>query len=97
MSVIAFNTEQIADIANATQAHRGEWDAIWNGVRAKLGAVISEALDAATGLSLEDRTMSYHQKSDLYTQQLLTRAQATSTIGQIAEQTGYAMVKTLAG
>lgn len=97
MPVIAFNTEQIADIANATHAHRGEWDAIWNGVRAKLGAVVDEALDAATGLSLQDRTIGYHQKSDLYTQQLLARAQATSTVGQIAEQTGYAMVKTLTG
>lgn len=97
MSVIAFNTEQIAEIANATQAHRAEWDAIWSAVKAKLGGVVADALDAATGCSLEDRTMSYHQKSDLYTQQLLARAHTTSTIGQIAEETGYAMVKTLTG
>lgn len=97
MTVIAFDTEQIADIASATQAHRAEWDGIWNAVRAKLGAVVSEALDVATGLSLEDRTVSYHQKSDLYTQQLLARAQATSTIGQIAEDTAVAMVKALTG
>ncbi|WP_134323911.1 hypothetical protein [Cumulibacter soli] len=97
MPLIAFNTEHIADIANATQAHRSEWDAIWNGVRSKLGDVISEALDAATGLSLDERTVSYHQKSDLYTQQLLARAQATASIGQIAQDTGIAMVKTLSG
>lgn len=97
MPVIAFNTEQITEIATATQAHRAEWDSIWNAVKTKLGSVVGEALDAATGCSLEDRTTSYHQKSDLYAQQLLARAQATSTIGQIAEETGAAMIKTLTG
>lgn len=97
MSYIAFDTGQIADIATATQAHRGEWDAIWNGVRAKLAGVVGEALDAATGLSLQERSMTYHRKSDLYSQQLVSHAQATAQIGQIAEQAGYAMVKTLGG
>lgn len=97
MSLIYFNTAQIVDIASATQTHRGEWDAIWNGVRAKLSGVVGEALDAATGMSLEERSVRYHQKTDIYTQQLLARAQATSKIAQIAEETGYAMVKTLSG
>ncbi|WP_106848893.1 hypothetical protein [Blastococcus sp. Marseille-P5729] len=97
MSVIAFNTEQIADIAAATQAHQGEWDAIWNGVQNKLGGVVSDALDALTGSSLQERTFSYQQKTAVYTQQLMARAQATSNIATIAEQTGYSMVKTLSG
>lgn len=97
MNLIHFNTQQIADIASATQAHRGEWDAIWNGVRAKLAGVVGEALDAATGMSLDERSMRYHQKTDLYTQQLHARAQATNKIAQIAEETGHAMVKTLMG
>lgn len=97
MSVIAFDTEQISDIAAATQAHQGEWDAIWHGVQNKLGGVVSDALDALTGSSLQERTISYQQKSALYTQQLQARAQATSTIATIAEQTGYSMVKTLSG
>ena len=45
MTTIAFNTEQIAEIAASAQAHQGEWDAIWNGVQAKLSGVVSEALD----------------------------------------------------
>lgn len=97
MSVIAFNTEQIHDIAASTQAHQGEWDAIWNGVRSKLGGVISEALDALTGSSLQERTASYQQKTALYTQQLVARSQATTNIATIAEQTSYSMVKTLSG
>ena len=97
MSVIAFNTEQIVDIASATQAHQGEWDAIWQGVAAKLGGVVSDALDVLTGSSLQERTTSYHQKTALYTQQLLARAQATSNIAMIAEQTSSSMIKTLSG
>ena len=97
MSVISFDTAQIAEIAASTQAHQGEWDAIWNGVQSKLGGVVSEALDALTGASLQDRTVSYQQKTSLYTQQLAARAQATSNVASIAEQTGYAMVKTLSG
>lgn len=97
MTTIAFNTEQITEIAASTQAHQGEWDAIWNGVQAKLSGVVSEALDALTGSSLQERTTSYQQKTAIYTQQLMARAQATSNIAAIAEQTGYSMVKTLTG
>lgn len=97
MTTIAFNTEQIAEIAASAQAHQGEWDAIWNGVQAKLSGVVSEALDALTGSSLQERTASYQQKTAIYTQQLIARAQATSNIAAIAEQTGYSMVKTLTG
>ncbi|WP_153505634.1 hypothetical protein [Cumulibacter manganitolerans] len=97
MSVIAFDTEQISAIAAATAAHQGEWDAIWAGVQARLGGVVSEALDVLTGAGLQERTARYQQKTALYTQQLAARAQATSTIAAIAEQTGYAMVKALSG
>lgn len=97
MTLIKFDTEQISAIASATLAHQGEWDAIWQDVKTKLSGVVSDALDAATGMSLEERSARYSQKTSMYTQQLMSRAAATSQVASIAEQTNIAMVKTLTG
>ena len=66
-------------------------------MQSRLGGVVSDALDALTGASLQERTVSYQQKTALYTGQLQARAQATSTIASIAAETSASMVKTLSG
>lgn len=97
MTLIKFDTDQITAIASSTLAHQGQWDAIWEGVRTKLTGVVSEALDVATGMSLEERSARYHQKTSIYSQQLMARATATSQVGMVAQQTNAAMVKALTG
>lgn len=94
---IEFNTEQIAQIATATRGHQSDWDAVWEGVRGKLSATVSEALDALTGSSLQDRTNEYHRKTEQYTAQLNSQQVAVGKVGDIATETNRNMSNVIRG
>jgi hypothetical protein len=92
---IEFNTEDIARVASATKGHEAEWNRIWEGVRSKLSGVVSEALDAATGASLDERTAEYHRKTTQYTADLQAQQNAVTNIGNIAVDTNRNMIRTV--
>lgn len=94
---IEFRTDEVSAIARATVGHEAEWDRIWNGVKTRLSGVVSEALDAQTGSSLEERSARYHQRTQQYQGQLQTQAGAVDRVGQIATEGNQAMRNTIAG
>lgn len=81
---IEFRTDDVSAIARATLGHEAEWDRIWNGVKTRLSSTVSEALDALTGSSLEERSALYHQRTQQYQTQLQTQAGAVDQVGRIA-------------
>src|SRR5688572_11709920 len=97
MSYIEFKNEEIARIAQATQGSQQEWDRVWEGVRGKLSATVSEALDALTGSSLDERSNQYHQKTQQYTAQLQSQMAAVRNVGQIAIDTNQQMSRVIRG
>jgi hypothetical protein len=94
---LEFNTSEIHRIAAATRGHQAQWDQIWNTVRTRLSGVVSAALDAQTGASLEERSTEYHRKTELYNQQLLSQQTAVTNVGDIATETNQHMVRTISG
>lgn len=94
---IEFQTGQIADIAQSTQGSQAEWDRVWNDVRSRLSNVVSQALDALTGSSLEDRNQRYHQRTQAYTADLTGQQVAVRSIGDIAVDTNQQMTRVIGG
>ena len=90
--LIEFQTGQIADIGSQTLNQKSQWDAIWESTRARISATASEALDVATGSSLQERNDEYHRKSALYSQNVQQQGQAVNQIGSIASETNARMV-----
>ena len=76
---------------------RDRWDAIWESTRGRISATASEALDVATGSSLQERNDEYHRKSALYSQNVQQQGQAVNQIGSIASETNARMVSTIRG
>ena len=95
--LIEFQTGQIADIGSQTLNQKAQWDAIWESTKARISATASEALDVATGSSLQERNDEYHRKSALYTQNVQQQGQAVNQIGSIASETNARMVSTIRG
>ena len=96
-SYIEFRTEDISQIAQVTLNSQSQWDQIWEGVRSRLSGVVSEALDALTGASLDDRTQRYHQRTQLYTADLTGQHNAVRNVGDIATDTNQQMTRVIAG
>jgi preprotein translocase subunit SecD len=96
-SYIEFKNEEIGNIASTTRTSQGEWDDLWESTKAQLGSVVSEALDALTGSSLEDRSLRYHQKSQQYTSDINLQHVAMTNIGNISSETNTSMARTIAG
>ncbi|WP_433220627.1 hypothetical protein ACQP00_18350 [Dactylosporangium sp. CS-047395] len=94
---IEFKNEDIATIASVTGNSQADWDRIWEGVRSKLTGVVSEALDALTGASLEDRTARYHQRTAQYTADLNSQKMAVHNVGSISSDTNQQMSRVIAG
>jgi hypothetical protein len=96
-SYIQFNNEEIGSIAQITLNSQSDWDRIWEGVRTRLSGVVSEALDALTGSSLEDRSAQYHQRTQQYTADLNSQHLAVRNIGTISADTNVQMSRVIAG
>jgi hypothetical protein len=94
---IEFKNEDIANISQVTQGSQADWDRIWNDVRTRLSGVVSAALDALTGSSLEDRTTRYHQRTQQYTADLNSQHLAVRNIGTISADTNVQMSRVIAG
>jgi hypothetical protein len=92
---IEFNTEEITRVASATRGHEAEWNRIWEGVRSRLSGVVSEALDAQTGASLDERSAEYHRRTVQYTADLQAQQNAVTNIGNIATDTNQNMIRTI--
>jgi hypothetical protein len=94
---IEFKNEDIVNIATVTKNSQADWDRIWEGVRGKLTGVVSEALDALTGASLEDRTTRYHQRTAQYTADLNSQQVAVNNVASISADTNQQMSRVIAG
>lgn len=94
---IEFKTQNITDIGATTLTQQGTWDQIWERCRAKIGAAAAEALDQQTGLSLEERSQQYHQRSAMYSSNVGAQGQAVNQIGGIATETNANMVRAIRG
>ena len=94
---IEFKNDDIANIAQVTQGSHADWDRIWNDVRTRLSGVVSQALDALTGSSLEDRTARYHQRTQQYTADLNSQHLAVRNVGTISADTNVQMSRVIAG
>jgi hypothetical protein len=94
---IEFKNDEIVNIANATRNSQADWDRIWQGVRTRLSGVVSEALDALTGSSLEERSVQYHNRTTQYTTDLNQQQTAVTNIGSIATDTNQQMGRVIAG
>ena len=95
--LIEFQTGPIADIGSQTLNQQQQWDAIWDSTRARISATAADALDVATGSSLQERSDEYHRKSLAYTQNVQQQGQAVNQIGDIASDTNARMVSTIRG
>lgn len=95
--LIEFRTGEISTIGSQTLSQQGEWDAVWDRCRSRISATASEALDTATGSSLEQRNQEYHRKSAQYSQNVGQQGQAVNQIGNIATETNQNMVNTIRG
>jgi preprotein translocase subunit SecD len=94
---IEFKNEDIVSIANVTRNSQADWDRIWEGVRSRLSGVVSEALDALTGSSLEDRTAKYHQRTQQYTADLNSQHVAVNNVASISADTNQQMSRVISG
>jgi hypothetical protein len=95
--LIEFQTGPIADIGSQTLNQKAVWDGIWESTKARISATAAEALDAATGSSLEERGQEYHRKSVAYSQQVQQQGTGVNQIGGIATETNARMVSTIRG
>jgi hypothetical protein len=95
--LIEFRTGEIDTIGTQTLGQQSEWDGIWERCRSQISAAAAEALDAATGTSLEERSQEYHRKSALYSQNVGQQGQAVNQISAIATETNANMVRTIRG
>jgi hypothetical protein len=95
--LIEFKTGPIGDIGSQTLNQSAVWDGIWESTKARISATAAEALDAATGSSLEERSQEYHRKSVLYGQNVQQQGTAVNQIGTIATETNARMVSTIRG
>jgi hypothetical protein len=95
--LIEFQTGPIGDIGSQTMNQKAVWDGIWESTRARISATAAEALDAATGSSLDERGQEYHRKCTLYSQNVQQQGQAVNQIGSIATETNARMVSTIRG
>ncbi|MEU7872404.1 hypothetical protein [Dactylosporangium sp. NPDC049140] len=94
---IEFKNDDIVNIASVTKNSQADWDRIWEGVRSKLTGVVSEALDALTGSSLEDRAARYHQRTAQYTADLNSQQVAVNNVASISADTNQQMSRVIAG
>jgi len=94
---LKFDTNQITEIARATQTHQAQWDEIWNGVKSRLSAAAAQALSQEPGGSLEHRTMDYHRKTQRYNEQLQLQAGAVGKVGDTATDYNHKMTQVIAG
>jgi hypothetical protein len=95
--LIEFQTGPIADIGAQTMNQKAVWDEIWESTKARISATAAEALDAATGSSLAERSDEYNRKSVAYSQNVQQQGTAVNQIGQIATDTNTRMVSTIRG
>lgn len=95
--LIEFRTGEIDTIGTQTLGQQSEWDGIWERCRSQISAAAAEALDAATGTSLEERSQEYHRKSAMYSQNVGQQGQAVNQISAIATETNANMVRTIRG
>lgn len=93
--LIEFQTGPIGDIGSQTMNQKAVWDEIWNSTRAQISATAANALDAATGVSLEERNTQYNNRSTQYSQNVQLQGQAVNQIGTIATETNAAMVRAM--
>jgi preprotein translocase subunit SecD len=94
---IEFKNEDIGNIASTTRTSQSEWDDLWTTVKTQLGTVVSDALDALTGSSLEDRSARYHQRSQQYTSDINLQHVAMTNIQNISAETNTSMSRVIAG
>ncbi len=94
---IEFKNEDIDNIAQITMSSQSDWDQVWEGVRTRLSGVVSEALDALTGSSLEDRSARYHQRTQQYTGDLQSQHAAVRNVGTISADTNVQMARVIHG
>jgi hypothetical protein len=94
---LKFDTEQIAAISKATLGHQAQWDEIWNYVKSNLSQTAAQALSQEPGGSLEQRTMEYHRKTQIYNEQLQTQAGAVGKVGDTATDYNTRMSQVIAG
>lgn len=95
--LIEFLTNDIADIGTRTVNQQQQWDQIWENTRQRLAATAADALDGATGATLQERNDEYHRRSALYTQNLQQQGNVVNQIGSIATDTNARMVQTIRG
>jgi hypothetical protein len=95
--LIEFQTGGISDIASQTMNQQQQWDDVWNRCRSRISSTASEALDSATGSSLEERNQEYHRRSAQYSQNVGQQGKAVQQIGTIATDTNQNMVNTIRG
>jgi len=95
--LIEFQTGGIDAIANQTMNQQQQWDDVWNRCRSRISSTASEALDNATGSSLEERNQEYHRRSAQYSQNVGQQGKAVQQISNIATDTNQNMVKTIRG
>ena len=95
--LIEFRTGEIDTIGSQTIGQQSEWDAIWERCRSRISATASEALDAATGTSLEERNAEYHKRSATYSGNVGAQGQAVNQISAIARETNTNMVRAMRG
>lgn len=94
---IEFKTQDITDIGTATTGHRTVWDQIWEDLKKKIGTTVSTALDQATGMSLEERSVQYYMRSAQFSGDVGAQAQAVHQISNIATETNQNMVRAIRG
>jgi hypothetical protein len=95
--LIEFQTGNIRDIGSTTMGQQAEWDSVWERCRSRISSTAAEALDQATGSSLEQRNQEYHQKSAAYAENVGQQGRAVNQIGDIATDTNQNMVRTISG
>jgi hypothetical protein len=93
--LIEFRTGEIDTIGSQTLGQQSEWDAVWERCRSRISSTASEALDAATGSSLEERNADYHRRSANYSGNVGAQGQAVNQISTIARDTNANMVRAL--
>ncbi|MGI8868169.1 MAG: hypothetical protein ACR2F6_04785 [Mycobacteriales bacterium] len=91
-----FDNDHIDTIQSQTGSHQTEWDTIWNGVRAQLGATVSTALDALPAGSLDDRTLAYHRKTAQYLDGMGGLQACVKNIGVTSVEANDAMYRSIA-
>jgi len=95
--LIEFKNEDISNIASITRTQQTDFDNVWETTRARLGNLVSQALDALTGSSLDERTVEYHQKTVQYSGDMGNQHNAMVNIGNISVDTNQQMSRVIRG